>query len=294
MRALAVVSGKGGTGKTSVTAALAALLAPIVTVDCDVDAANLGLLLSGTDGPAEPSTVGLGARVQAELCTGCMRCTAVCRFCAIGFAEGRARIEPASCEGCTACALVCPAGAIELVPRIAGQLWVRETTFGPLVHAELEIGRDNSGRVVALLISRARTLTGAVPGGLALLDGPPGIGCPVHATLAGADSVLLVAEASRFGVHDVERVLAVARSFTDRIGLVINKADLWPEGTQRLERLAAAANVELLASLPFDRRVPELLAQGRLLLELEGATRAGLERVADWARGVLKGELGAA
>lgn len=291
MRALAVVSGKGGTGKTSVTAALSALLAPIVTVDCDVDAANMALLLPGTDSPGEPAIVGVGAQLHDELCTGCMRCTEVCRFQALRWVDARVVLDAARCEGCTACAIVCPAGAIELTPRVAGRLWVRQAEPGPLVHADLDIGRDSSGRVVSLLVQRARELTELLPGQRALLDGPPGIGCPVHATLAGADAVLLVAEASRFGVHDVERVLAVARSFTSRIGLMINKADLWLEGNRQLEQMAAAAGVELVARLPFDRRIPELLAQGRSMLELDGPLRRGLEHAADWAHGALRADV---
>jgi MinD superfamily P-loop ATPase len=294
MKALAVLSGKGGTGKTSVTASLAALLAPIVTVDCDVDAANLALILPGSDGPAEPAVVGLGARVLAESCSGCLRCTEVCRFNAIRWVEERAVIDEIRCEGCTACALVCPVSAVELTPRVAGRHWVRTTAFGPLVHAELDVGRDSSGRVVSLLLRRARELAVSEPGERALLDGPPGIGCPVHATLSGAESVLLVAEASRFGVHDVERVLAVARQFTRRIGLIINKADLWPDGVHELERLAEPAGVEVVARLPFDRRVPELLAQRRLLIELHGPVRSGLEQAAEWVRGALSGVRGAA
>ncbi|MBN2192717.1 MAG: ATP-binding protein [Polyangiaceae bacterium] len=294
MRALAVLSGKGGTGKTSVTAALAALLAPIVTVDCDVDAANLGLLLPGPDDPGEPAVVGLSARVQPDLCNGCLRCTEVCRFNSVRMVDGRAEIDVARCEGCTACAISCPVAAIELTTRVAGQSWIRSTAYGPLVHAELDVGRDNSGHVVALLLNRARQLTKESTNDLALLDGPPGIGCPVHATLSGANAVLLVAEASRFGVHDVERALEVSRSFTQRIGLVVNRADLWPEGACQLERLTVNSGIELVAQLPFDRRVPDLLAQGRLLLELDGAMRNGLERAAEWTREVLRAERGAA
>lgn len=148
------------------------------------------------------------------------------------------------------------------------------------------MGRDSSGRVVSLLLRHARALAVTQPSDHALLDGPPGIGCPVHATLAGADAALLVAEASRFGVHDVERVLGVAQSFTDRIGLVINKHDLWADGARELTRLAEVAGVEVVARLPFDWRVPELLAERRQLLELPGM-REELERTAAWTRRAL-------
>ncbi len=294
MRALAVLSGKGGTGKTSVTAALACLLSPILTVDCDVDAANLGLLLPGPESPGVPAAAGLSVRVERAACNGCLRCLEVCRFGAVRMRDGHAVIDAGRCEGCTACAISCPVGAIELSPRIAGQYWVRETAHGPLIHAELEVGRDNSGHVVSILLQRARQVAAARASDLALLDGPPGIGCPVHATLAGATAVLLVAEASRLGLHDVERALAVARPFTDRLGLLVNRADLWPEGTRLLERLAASQGLDLVARLPFDRRVPELLAQRRFLLELDGPMRSGLEVAAEWARGALRAERGAA
>ena len=232
MRQLVVLSGKGGTGKTTVTAALAHLASretSVVLADADVDAANLELLLSPTRKEQHTFTSGQLAVIDEALCAGCGTCEAVCRFDAV-HPPARAgdfafRVDASACEGCAACHYQCPEDAIRMEPRRSG-LWFRsETRFGPLLHARVFAGQENSGKLVTLVKQQARDLARRTGRELVLVDGPPGIGCPVIAAVSGADLALMVAEPSVSGIDDLRRALATARRFRVPSLVVINKAD---------------------------------------------------------------------
>ena len=263
MKQLAIASGKGGTGKTTVTAVLAELTKPAVTADCDVDAANLALLLSDEDRVKERFYAGLRAEVDPGLCTACMLCISACRFGAVRLGEHlTAEVDPISCEGCGVCRLVCDSDAVTLRPNLAGSLMVRDTDAGPLVHARLGIAQDNSGKLVAEVRARARAEALAKGLQLVLIDGPPGIGCPVHAAITGVDLLLAVTEPTPAGVHDLERLLALAQSFHLPTAVLINKADLSDRYADEVEGLARSAGATLAGRLPFEPDLPRLLALG--------------------------------
>ncbi|MGD9840911.1 MAG: 4Fe-4S binding protein, partial [Candidatus Bipolaricaulis sp.] len=213
MTELVVISGKGGTGKTTVVAALAALAQDVVIADCDVDAADLHLLLKPEVLENIPYEGSEKAGIDERLCTSCGMCLATCRFDAVIPTDECFRIDPLSCEGCGACAFVCPAGAIQLKRQLSGWIHVSRSRFGPFVHGELRPGEEASGKLVTQVKMRARELARQEQATLLIVDGAPGIGCPVIASLSGAHGALVVTEPSRSALHDLERVVEVARQF---------------------------------------------------------------------------------
>ena len=283
MKQVAIVSGKGGTGKTTVVASLGCLAAPLVMADCDVDAANLALLLPGEDEPWEAFFAGQRATVDPEKCEGCGVCEAECRFGAIGLGEiETATVDTVSCEGCGVCSTVCPTGAVSMHSNRAGALTSREIVLvdrsqaGILVHARLGIAQENSGKLVAEVRAQARKKAAEEGLDLVLIDGPPGIGCPVHAAVTGADLLVAVTEPTPSGVHDLERLLELAQAFGLQTAVIINKSSLSRKYVREVEYLAQRSDAPLLGRLPFDPAIPRLLAAGRTPLALP-----------DWA-----GELG--
>jgi MinD superfamily P-loop ATPase len=217
-RQLVVLSGKGGTGKTSLVAALAALTTNKVLADCDVDAADLHLILDPQRRDRESFVSGKEARIIPERCSACGECMGGCRFGAIHLAtssSGRSvyAVDPAACEGCGLCAKVCTSGAVEMAPAERGEWFVSDTRQGPLVHARLNIGGMNSGKLVTLVRNQALALAEEMGADLLLVDGPPGIGCPVIASVTGADLVLAVTEPTVSGAHDLERAADLVQGF---------------------------------------------------------------------------------
>jgi MinD superfamily P-loop ATPase len=280
---LVVISGKGGTGKTSILASLAYLSAwenPVTTADCDVDAANLALLLPGEDVRTEPFWSGRRARIDPQSCTLCGLCVEPCRAAAIRI-EDFAVVDPLACEGCGVCELVCPEEAVSFVDNQAGVWMERRTASGPLIHAALGIAQDNSGKLVAQVRQEARAVAERDDIDLVLVDGPPGIGCPVHASLTGCDLALVVTEPTPSGEHDLERVLVLLDHFALPAAVLINKHDLSPEFTARIEALARRAGAQVVGKLPFSPEVPRALARGELPLAVE-AVAAPLAEV--WER----------
>jgi MinD superfamily P-loop ATPase len=268
---LVVISGKGGTGKTSILASLARLAAsksPVITADCDVDAANLALLLPGEDIRVEPFWAGRRARIDTERCILCVSCADQCRAAAIHI-EDFAVVDPLACEGCGVCALVCIEEAVSFVDNRAGVWMERRTAFGPLIHAALGIAQDNSGKLVARVREEARAVAERDDIDLILVDGPPGIGCPVHASLTGCDLALVVTEPTPSGEHDLERVLELLDRFGVPAAVLINKHDLSEEFTDRIEGLAKRADAPVVGRLPFSPEVPRALARGELPLAVE-------------------------
>ena len=270
MRQIAIISGKGGTGKTSLTGAFARLSDRCVAVDADVDAANLALLLPGEDTPWRPFDAGRRAVIDPRRCSGCGACLDACRFGALEEVAFGVQSDPIRCEGCGACAQVCGEDAVSFRPNRAGSWTTRSTPWGWLVHASLGVAQDSSGKLVAHLRREARQLAAREAIDLVLIDGPPGIGCPVHAAITGVDGVVVVTEPTEAAVHDLTRALGLAEQFGLPAAVVLNKADLNAEGARRVETVAARCQVPILGAIPFDPRLPRLLAQRQTGLALEG------------------------
>jgi MinD superfamily P-loop ATPase len=269
MKQLVILSGKGGAGKTSVAAGVVHLAStgrephPLVIADADVDAANLELVLNPVRRERSVFWGGQEAVINPELCNGCGVCASVCRFDAVLQDGGQFQIDPLSCEGCAACFYHCPQEAIQMVPQQAGQWFRSDTRFGALFHAALRPGAENSGKLVDLIKQRARDHALVSEVDLLVVDGPPGIGCPVIAAISGADLILIVAEPTLAGQHDMQRVLAVVRHFGLTPLVCINKADIYPEGAQEIKTFCADRGVTLLGEIPYDVTVTNAMAQGQ-------------------------------
>ncbi|RLE10261.1 (4Fe-4S)-binding protein [Candidatus Aerophobetes bacterium] len=262
MKQIVVISGKGGTGKTVISASFASLAEKKVMADCDVDAADLHLLLHPTV-KEEYDFLGKVARIDQERCTQCGRCQEVCRFEAISDFT----IDPVSCEGCGVCAYVCPQKAIEMVEDVSGKWFVSETKYGPLVHAKLGIAEENSGKLVSLVKQKARQIAEEEGCEFIIIDGPPGIGCPVIASLSGVDVALIVSEPTLSGIHDLERVAGVAHHFGVRSLVCINKYDLNMENSQQIEEFCQSHGIEIAGKIPFDSTVTEAMVCGKSIVE---------------------------
>jgi MinD superfamily P-loop ATPase len=266
MRELAVLSGKGGSGKTSIAAALADLARrelSQVLADTDVDAANLELVLAPSRIEQHDFTAGQLAVIDPDRCTSCSICADVCRFAAIVRDDEAYRVDEIACEGCAACFYQCPAEAIRLQQPIAGRWFRSLTSYGPLFHAHLFAGQENSGKLVTRVKEQARQWALANEADLLLVDGPPGIGCPVIAASAGADLALLVVEPTVSGIHDLERILATTRHFGIPALVCINKADLNDTRTQDIAAFCETQGIELVGRVPFDHSVTEAMVQGQ-------------------------------
>lgn len=275
MRQIVVISGKGGTGKTSVTAGLAAVGEDLVLADCDVDAADLHLVLTPAIRERHDFVSGVVASVDPELCISCGLCAAHCRYGAIPAGDEPAVMRE-HCEGCGVCAHVCPSGAVRLADRQCGEWYVSDTRFGPMVHAALGIGEENSGRLVSTVRTRARELAEERGAGVVLIDGSPGVGCPVIASLAGADVALAVTEPTVSALHDLERVHALARHFDVRMGVLLNKADIHPGMAEGVVGYCATHGLPLVGRFGFSPQFVEAQLQGLSVPEADGVE--GLRR----------------
>lgn len=270
MKEIVVLSGKGGTGKTSLTAVFASLMDRAVLVDCDVDAANLHLLLNPTIERSTDFVGGAKPRLDPSKCNGCGICADACRFDAI-HVNAHAEVDLKHCEGCSVCARLCPAGALLMEPQVTGQWFRSRTRFGPMLHARLFPGQDNSGKLVSMLRQTARAVASEDPAAWALVDGPPGSGCPVISSLTGADYVVLVTEPTVSGFSDLKRAAAIADHFRVHTGVVVDKADINPDMANRIEGYAAGAGRDRLGRILYDAAFTQAQRSGTLLLEIASA-----------------------
>jgi len=263
MKEIVVLSGKGGTGKTSIVGSLAALARDKVLADCDVDAADLHLLLKPRLKQETEFWSGQVAHIDPDKCTQCGLCQDLCRFDAIK----DFRVDPVSCEGCCFCSHICPAEAITMKENLSGHWFISDTKYGPLVHARLGIAQENSGKLVAQVRQQARKIAEERNIGYIISDGPPGIGCPVISSLSGTSLALLVTEPTLSGIHDLERVLSVCRHFGVPAVVCINKHDINEENSRRIEDYCLKQGVEVAARIPFDNAVTEAIVRGVPVVE---------------------------
>lgn len=251
MHEVVVLSGKGGTGKTSLTAAFAHLMHNGIVCDLDVDAPDLHILLAPEVQQEQAFISGVEARIAPEHCTHCGRCQAMCRFEAILQKNNALVVHPLRCEGCGVCHVVCPENAISLKPKHCGQWYASSSRFGPMIHAQLFPGEENSGRLVSLLKQQARETARNNALDMILCDGSPGIGCPVISSLSGAHLAVLVVEPTPSGKHDFVRIADLCDHFHIPVSTVINKADLNRETSTAMENLCKERGYTLAGTLPF-------------------------------------------
>jgi MinD superfamily P-loop ATPase len=268
---LVVISGKGGTGKTSLVASFAALAKNTVISDCDVDAADLHLILDPQIKERGDFSGGVVAEIIQNKCTACGKCKQACRFLAIDeekTPEGsRFCIDPLACEGCGVCYLVCEDEAVEVEDAVNGEWYISETRFGPMSHAKLGIAEENSGRLVTLVRKNQDRLSEEAEIGEAIIDGSPGTGCPVIASLTGANYALAVTEPTVSGIHDLDRILELTKHFGIPSGIVVNKYDLNLEMTDRIKLLARDYNAEFMGTIPYDKEVTDAQMEALSLVE---------------------------
>ena len=263
MKEVVILSGKGGTGKTSIVGSFAALAQSKVLADCDVDAADLHLLLNPSIKEENEFWSGQVAVIDDKECTQCGLCQDVCRFGAIS----DFKVDPISCEGCGFCLHICPAEAITMSESLSGHWFISDTRYGHLVHARLGIAQENSGKLVALVRQQAKQIAERDGLDYIVSDGPPGIGCPVISSLSGANLALLVTEPTLSGIHDLERVLGVCHHFGIPALVCINKYDLNEDNTRQIGNYCQKQGIEVAARIPFDNAVTEAIVQGLPVVE---------------------------
>ncbi|MFC2000940.1 ATP-binding protein [Chloroflexota bacterium] len=268
MKEIVVLSGKGGTGKTSIVGSFAALTKNKVLVDCDVDAADLHLLLQPIVNEKHEFWSGQVAFIDEQKCTQCGLCQDLCRYQAIK----DFKVDIASCEGCGLCFHICPAEAIVMKENMAGHWFMSDTRYGTLVHARLGIAQENSGKLVALVRQQARQTAEKEGTDYIVSDGPPGIGCPVISSLSGADLALLVTEPTLSGIHDLERVLGICRHFSVKPLVCINKYDINEDNTRQIETYCTSQGIEVASKIPFNDVVTRAMVQGLPVVEYSEST----------------------
>ena len=278
MKEIVVISGKGGTGKTSITASLAVLAGrDVVVADCDVDAADMHILLKPKNLKSEDFYSGELAVIDQDICTQCGRCFDVCRFKAIDVVEGIHTVDDISCEGCGYCARVCPVEAITNISLNVGQWHIANTRFNqPFVHAKLGIGADNSGKLVAQVKNVAKGLAEEYDRPYIMVDGSPGVGCPVVSSLSGAHFVVLVTEPTVSGLHDLKRVFELVDKFHIKAGCIINKADLNDDKTSEIIDFLKKEDIVHLANIPYDESFTKAMTNCETIVEQEESIIKGI------------------
>ena len=274
IKEIVVISGKGGTGKTSITAAFASLADNAVLADCDVDAADLHLILKPDVRQTHDFSGGKLARVRPEACIGCRRCVEVCQFDAVKLSDvgndivaKTYAVDAVACEGCGVCVHFCPVKAIDFKEAINGQWFISETRFGPMVHARLGIAEENSGKLVTLIRKESKRIAEQEGRDLIVVDGSPGIGCPVIASISGADLVLVVTEPTLSGRHDLERVAQLTAHFDIPTAVCINKWDINPAVADAIEADSRQKGLTVAGRISYDPAVTAAQVAGKTIIE---------------------------
>jgi MinD superfamily P-loop ATPase len=279
MKQITIISGKGGTGKTTVTASFAQLAKDKVIADCDVDAADLYLILNPKIKEKYEFKASKIAWIDKEKCTACGKCIEVCRFDAVS--EDYV-IDPVSCEGCGVCYRICPAGAIEFEERLSGHYFVSDTKSGPMVHARLGIAEENSGKLVSMVRKKAREVADKNKSKYVLIDGPPGIGCPVIASLTGVDLALVVTEPTLSGIHDLERIIGLTKHFKIDTMVCINKYDINLENVREIEDICKKEGVKIAGKIPYDTVVNMAVRAEKSIVEYDPGSKVSREIISVW------------
>jgi len=273
MKEIVILSGKGGTGKTMLVGSFATLAKNAVLADCDVDAPNLHLLLAPKVKESGPFNAMKAARIDGKRCVNCGECVPLCRFEAIKWIGNsilkKVAISEDACEGCGICARTCPEKAISMVERLGGEWFVSDTRYGDMVHALLEPGGENSGKLVALVKHKAREQARKNGSELIVVDGPPGIGCSAISALSGANAVVLVTEPTKSGASDFKRALDLAESFRCRTCYIVNRVDINERLAEEISRVAAKRGVPCMGRIPYDDAVASSMAVGKTVIESE-------------------------
>lgn len=264
MKQLTVLSGKGGTGKTTLTACFAVLAKNVVVADCDVDAPDLHMLLHPQIIKTQQFKGSKVAFIDKTKCTKCGLCKETCRFDAV---TGSINVDGIACEGCGVCAVVCPANAITLVERASGHAYISKTKYGYMSHALLNPGESNSGKLVTLVRQNAKILAEKEKIGLIIIDGSPGIGCPVIASISGVNAALIVTEPTLSGIHDLKRVLQLLKQFNVTPYVCVNMYDINVENTQKIEGFCRENGVDVIGKIPFDPEVTRAMVEGKTVIE---------------------------
>jgi len=276
-----VISGKGGTGKTSVTAAFASLAKNAVFADCDVDAADLYLILK----PEIKRTMGFHglklAHIDNDKCIECNKCVENCRFDAI---DERIIVKKSFCEGCGVCEYVCPVDAIDMIDRDSGFSYISDTRFGPMAHAVLKTAEEASGKLVTVVRENAKKIAEDKNKDLIIIDGPPGIGCPVISAITGVDLVLIVTEPTLSGISDMERIIDVADHFDIPSLVCINKYDLNKNNSERIEKYCKNKNVKVVGKLPYDTNITKALIEEKNIIEYEPNLEISKKIIDMWSK----------
>ena len=282
MKELVVISGKGGTGKTSIVASLVSLAERTVIADCDVDAADLHLILQPQKLHQEDIFGGYAARIKEDECSQCGDCFDLCRFDAVIAPDNNAgpdqtsfKIDPVSCEGCGVCAYFCPVEAIVMEQPVNGEFYISNTRYGALIHAKLGVAAENSGKLVALVRKNARQLSKKNGHDLVIIDGSPGIGCPVVSSITGTDLALIVTEPTVSGIHDMERICELTAHFHIPSCICINKWDLNPEMTDKIIHTAAEKGIPVAGQIRYDNLFTKAQVLGASVVEYSGGVTSG-------------------
>jgi len=281
LKKITILSGKGGTGKTTITAAFAVLAKKAVIADCDVDAPDLHMLLHPEILETREFRGSKIAVIDETKCVKCGVCREKCRFDAI---TQNFTVDPFSCEGCGVCTIVCPVNAVTLTEKISGYAYISKIKHGFMAHALLNPGESNSGKLVTLVRQNAKLLAEKERNNLIIIDGPPGIGCPVIASVTGVDAGLVVTEPTMSGIHDLERALRLLRHFNVRPFVCVNMYDINEENTNKISRFCEENSVEVVGNIPFNPVVTEAMVNGKTVIEYSPECDVAKEIKAIWNR----------